>query len=41
MLIINEIKNKMDLGLFKIGECVDFGLFKTKGSTCILEFTSD
>ena len=32
ILIINKIKNKMDLGFFKIGRYVDLGLFKTKGA---------
>ena len=32
--ITNEIKNKMDLGLFKFGGYVDLGLFKTKVATC-------
>ena len=30
------MKNKMDLGLFKIGGYVDLALFKTKGATCNL-----
>ena len=35
MLSINENKNKMDLGLFKIGRYVDSGLFKTKDVICL------
>ena len=34
VLSINENKNKMDLGLFKIGGYVNLGLFKTKGAIC-------
>ena len=34
MLSISENKNKMDLGLSKIGGYVELGLFKTKGANC-------
>ena len=34
-MIINEIKSKINLGLFKTGGYVDLDLFKTKGETYV------
>ena len=40
VLSINENKNKMDLGLFKIGGYVNLGLFKTKRAICHMYWLS-